>query len=330
EQRRLLNEDKYIITANSTAGFVEVLRRFLMMAKEWGNMQQSQQHQPAPGSALQPAATGSSTALDAVSGNAQQMLQPASIVGNTAAKPGQETPLTNMHPSALTADPSFENFQKAVKHPLDLNNLKLPASKKRTVSKSGSNSGNQTASPVGTSGALQSTMPFAPAPLALPPNMTRAEFDRLPPDTRAHILKTQQAIMIRQNTMGINGASGAPGTMPFPHQQMQLQQQLLLQQQQQQQQMASQAVNPLLLAATQGMAPGVAADQSAEDQQLQALEREKWNKPLEYLMCVLDRFTHNSEKAGVEPMPILQQVFWPIARKSMSSGWGVVASDAVL
>ncbi|KAJ1725266.1 hypothetical protein LPJ53_000493 [Coemansia erecta] len=324
EQRRLLSEDKYIITANTTTGFIEVLRRFLMMAKEWGNMQQNQQHQPAPGSVQQPAATGSITASDAVPGNAQQMLQPVSHVGDAAAKPGQETPLTNMHPSALTADPSFENFQKAVKHPLDLSNLKLPASKKRTVSKSGSNSGNQTASPVGTSGGLQSTMPFAPAPLALPPNMTRAEFDRLPLDTRTHILKTQQAIMIRQNTMSINGAGGVPGNMPFPHQQLQLQQQQL------QQQLAGQAANPLLLAATQGMASAVGADQSAEEQQLQALERDKWNKPLEYLMCVLDRFTHSSEKAGVEPMPILQQVFWPIARKSMSSGWGVVASDAVL
>ncbi|KAJ2796425.1 hypothetical protein H4S07_006227, partial [Coemansia furcata] len=86
----------------------------------------------------------------------------------------------------------------------------------------------------------------------------------------------------------------------------------------------------LLAAAVQGMAALPSSVQSAEELRLRALEQDKWNNPLEYLMCVLTKFTAGAERAGVEPSPILQQAFWPLARKSMSSGWGVVAADAVL
>ncbi|KAJ2346382.1 hypothetical protein GGF43_004997, partial [Coemansia sp. RSA 2618] len=98
-------------------------------------------------------------------------------------------------------------------------------------------------------------------------------------------------------------------------------------QQQQMGQPAGQNTNQLLLAAVQGIS---SAMPSEDEERLKALEKDKWNNPLEYLMCVLGKFTKGAEKAGMEPSPILQQAFWPIARKSMSSNWGVVATDAVL
>ncbi|KAJ2223107.1 hypothetical protein IWW45_008431, partial [Coemansia sp. RSA 485] len=318
EQRRLLGEDQYIIGPAHTANFIDMLRRFFIIAKEWGNKQQL--HDAAGAGVGANAAQRHQAAIS--SGVAQSQLQPAALAGTPAARVDQETPLTNMHPGALTADPSFENFQKAVKHPLDPGNLKLPAAKKRSASKGGSSAGpNQALSPDASGGPHQSSTPFAPAPIVLPPNMTRAEFDKLPPDARALILKNQQTMMIRQHAIGINGSVGVGA-----------QDALFLQQQQQQLVGGAngQVGNPLLLATAQGMSANATMAQTAEEQRLRELESNKWNNPLDYLMCVLDGFTKSAERAGVEPKPILQQAFWPIARKSMSSGWGVVASDAVL
>ncbi|KAJ2089881.1 hypothetical protein GGI16_006187 [Coemansia sp. S142-1] len=151
---------------------------------------------------------------------------------------------------------------------------------------------------------------FAPAPMVLPANMSKEQFDRLPLETRSAILQNQQSALIRQNSMVMGPASH---TVPSV---------------QQQPVGVAQSANPLLLAAVQGISAH--SVQSAEEQRLKVLEQDKWNNPLEYLMCVLGKFTKSAERAGVEPSPILQQAFWPIARKSMSSGWGVVAADAVL
>ncbi|KAJ2857246.1 hypothetical protein J3B02_001133 [Coemansia erecta] len=319
EQRRLLTEDQYIIGPAHTTNFIDMLRRFFTIAKEWGNMQQH--HDPAGAGASQRQQTTMSSGAAQPQAQVQTQMyahtQPATMAD-------RETPLTNMHPDAITADPSFENFQKAVKHPLDPGNLKLPAAKKRQASKGGSSAaGNQVLSPDGSGGPHhQSSAPFAPAPVILPPNMSRAEFDKLPLDARALILKNQQTMLIRQHAIGMNGSAGAPDALFLQQQAMQ-----------QQQQMGGangQAANPLLLATAQGMSANANAAQTAEEQRLRELESNKWNNPLDYLMGVLDRFTKGAERAGVEPKPILQQAFWPIARKSMSSGWGVVASDAVL
>ncbi|KAJ2121857.1 hypothetical protein GGH17_005373 [Coemansia sp. RSA 788] len=189
---------------------------------------------------------------------------------------GQETPLTNMHPGAVTSDPALENFQKAVKHPLDPGSLKLPTAKKRAMGKSGS----FTSSPSMAQAGGPTSAALAPAPLMLPPNMSREDFERLPQDMRMAYLKSQQVALIRQHTSAVQGMSSA---MP-----------------------------------------------SEDEERLKVLEKDKWSNPLEYLMCVLGKFTKSAEKAGMEPSPILQQAFWPIARKSMSSNWGVVATDAVL
>ncbi|KAJ2845893.1 hypothetical protein IWW36_004601 [Coemansia brasiliensis] len=213
-----------------------------------------------------------------------------------------ETPLTNMHPDAVTSDPALENFQKAVKHPLDPGNLKLPAAKKRVMAKSSSVGSNSSAAPAAQTQAQSAG--FAPAPLMLPPNMTREEFERLPLETRMAILKDQQSEKIRKNTSGISPVAMMP----------------------------TQATNPLLAAVMQGSNQGaaVSAESAEMEQQLQALEKDKWNKPLEYMMCVLGRFSKSAEKAGMEPAPILQQAFWPIAQKTMSNNWGAISTDAVL
>ncbi|KAJ2538271.1 hypothetical protein EV175_006501 [Coemansia sp. RSA 1933] len=140
------------------------------------------------------------------------------------------------------------------------------------------------------------------------------DFEKLSLEQRTAILKNQQAVLIRQHSIGVNTSPSG-----------------IAQQQQQMQGWGAPQNNPLLVSAILGTeAPGVSA-QSAEEQRLKILEQDKWNRPLEYLMCVLGKFSKGAEKAGVDPSPVLQQAFWPIARKSMmSSGWGVVAPDAVL
>ncbi|KAJ2062362.1 hypothetical protein GGI17_002480 [Coemansia sp. S146] len=315
EQRRLFDEDQYIVSPAHMNSLYEILLPFLTIAKEWGHTQQQ-----GP-----PAVTDASlNRAQAPAHNAAASTQPA----------GQPTPLTNMHPGSTTNDPELEGFQRAVKHPLDPDSLRLPPTKKRATPKNSvsSNDGGglmtaaqAMAPPVAGQPhlmqlgqhAMQQHAPtsFAPAPMVLPANMSKEQFDRLPFETRAAILQSQQSALIRQNSMGMGPVSHvAPSA----------------QQQQQQQQImgAAQSTNPLLLAAVQGISAHSA--QSAEEQRLKVLEQDKWNNPLEYLMCVLGKFTKSAERAGVEPSPILQQAFWPIARKSMSSGWGVVAADAVL
>ncbi|KAJ2724195.1 hypothetical protein GGI07_002149 [Coemansia sp. Benny D115] len=353
EQERLLPEDQYIVGPPHITSFMDILRQSMATAKEWGS--QHQQHEHGELAAKHDAASGApATMPQPAAGRAAELL--AANAAQQQQQQQQNTPLTNMHPSAITADPSFENFQKAVKHPLEIGSLKLPVSKKRAMGKNGGVSGmamadssspthNISAAPTtSVNGSVpgvpnvngqqhlqqqqhlphqQVPVPFAPAPIVLPPNMTKAEFERLPPEVRMQIMKSQQAALIRQQTVSISGAP-PNGTMAA-----------FAQQQQQQQHQQQQQGNPLLMAAAQGAAAAaggvsMVAPQSAEEQRLQALERNKWNNPLEYLMCVLDKFTQGAERAGVEPSPILQQAFWPIARKSMSSGWGVVASDAVL
>ncbi|KAJ2682596.1 hypothetical protein IWW39_005929 [Coemansia spiralis] len=305
EQRRLFDEDQYILSPVSMNSLYDVLHPFLATAKEWGLTQQQQ---------------GTPAGTDATLNRAQ--------APNAVAPGGQPTPtpLTNMHPGATTNDPELEGFQRAVKHPLDPDSLRLPPTKKRskTNSSSSENGGLMT---VGSASAMAATAghpmqlaqhpmqqhvpnAFAPAPMLLPANITKEQFDRLPFETRSAILQSQQSALIRQNSMGV-GLNGqiAPA----------VQQQLVG---------GAQTTNPLLLAAVQGISAHSA--QSAEEQRLRVLEQDKWNNPLEYLMCVLGKFTKGAERAGVEPSPILQQAFWPIAKKSMSSGWGVVAADAVL
>ncbi|KAJ1892371.1 hypothetical protein LPJ66_006379, partial [Kickxella alabastrina] len=247
--------------------------------------------------------------------------------GEVAAKIEQETPMTNMHPSALTADPSFDNFQKAVKHPMELGSLKLPAAKKRAMGKFGSFDNAQAAAaaqvvlPQSASymggNIQQSAVPFVPAPMMLPPDMNRADFDRLPLETQTQILKEQQSAIIRQNSFGMGA--------PYTQQQQQQHQQTLLSSSG-----FTQGTNPLLVAAAQSAYTSEAILQTADEQRLLALEKDKWNQPLEYLMCVLDKVTQGAEKAGIEPSPMLQQAFWPLARKTVSGRFGVVASDAVL
>ncbi|KAI9505571.1 hypothetical protein BX070DRAFT_220325 [Coemansia spiralis] len=338
EQLRLLKEDQFILTPAIALSYYENLREFFGIAKKWGSMHQ-QENQHIAGT--QPGAIGSMAAAG-VSSRAGAI---------------QPTPLTNMHPDAMTNDPALEHFQKAVKHPLDPGNLRLPATKKRAIGKMPAASSGQMLASGDITHAIpsmhsqqqlqqlqqqqqfqiqqqlqqqqqqqqhshaqmQASAPIAPAPLILPPNMSKEEFDRLPLETRTAILKNQQAALIRQHTIGISS------TVPS----------LSAPQQQQQQALDSAALgalpasNPLLWAASQGTLSG--GIQSAEEQRLKNLEQDKWNNPLEYLMCVLGKFTKDAEKSGVEPSPILQQAFWPIARKSLvSSGWGVVASDAVL
>ncbi|KAJ2701748.1 hypothetical protein H4218_001239 [Coemansia sp. IMI 209128] len=304
EQRRLFDEDQYILSPVSMNSLYDVLHPFLATAKEWGLTQQQQ---------------GTPAGTDATLNRAQA---PNAVAGGQPTP----TPLTNMHPGATTNDPELEGFQRAVKHPLDPDSLRLPPTKKRskTNSSSSENGGLMT---VGSASAMAATAghpmqlaqhpmqqhapnAFAPAPMLLPANITKEQFDRLPFETRSAILQSQQSALIRQNSMGV-GLAGqiAPA----------VQQQLVG---------GAQTTNPLLLAAVQGISAHSA--QSAEEQRLRVLEQDKWNNPLEYLMCVLGKFTKGAERAGVEPSPILQQAFWPIAKKSMSSGWGVVAADAVL
>ncbi|KAJ1797835.1 hypothetical protein LPJ59_002879, partial [Coemansia sp. RSA 2399] len=320
EQLRLIIEDQYIVSPANTLQYYELLRKALGIAKSWGNMQQQQDHLQAQAGTRAPAAAGNQVLGAAAGENAR-----ASVV--------QETPLTNLHPGAMTNDPALENFQKAVKHPLDAVSLKLPAAKKRAANRASAANITQSlaASSLpsympGMSGQLtqqqrtqqqlqtlqhyahpqiQTSAPFAPAPPVLPASTSKEDFDKLSLEMRTAIVKNQQAALIRQHSISINSASAAPSNI-------------------------SQA-NPLMLATTQGTAaPGVST-QSADEQRLKMLEQDKWNNPLEYLMCVLGKFSKGAERAGVEPSPILQQAFWPIARKSMmSNSWGVVAPDAVL
>ncbi|KAJ1746786.1 hypothetical protein LPJ79_005688 [Coemansia sp. RSA 1821] len=260
EQLRIIKEDKFIIRPQNVVSLTDYLKGIIEVSKEWGNMQTNAQEKPPQQRAA-------------------------------------ETPLTNMHPDAVTSDPALENFQKAVKHPLDPGNLKLPAAKKRVMAKSSSVGSSSTAA----SAQAQSAV-FAPAPLMLPPNMTREEFERLPLETRMAILKDQQSEKIRKHTSGISPVAT----------------------------MSAQAANPLLAAVMQGSQGAVSAESAEMEQQLQALEKDKWNKPLEYMMCVLGQFSKSAEKAGMEPAPILQQAFWPIAQKTMSNNWGAISTDAVL
>ncbi|KAJ2442467.1 hypothetical protein IWW46_003022, partial [Coemansia sp. RSA 2440] len=141
EQLRILPEDQYVIRPNTTAAFIEVLRSTISVAKEWGNMKSGSGTQGVPADAR-------------AAGPSQRAAEAA----------GQETPLTNMHPGAVTSDPALENFQKAVKHPLDPGSLKLPTAKKRAMGKSGSFTNSPSMAQAGgpTSAAL------APAPLMLP------------------------------------------------------------------------------------------------------------------------------------------------------------------
>ncbi|KAJ2684756.1 hypothetical protein GGH99_003952 [Coemansia sp. RSA 1285] len=341
EQLRLLAVDKYIMNSANALSCHELLRKFIGIAKDWGNTMQQQEllalsaqpgaRTPAPGiaAANQP-------------NDMPQQTRNAMVGEGIRGAVVQETPLTNLHPGAMTNDPALEDFQKAVKHPLDPENLKLPAAKKRTSNKAPIAAGAQTislaSSPGSTSGMgaqlaqhphqLNQQQPqahasasFAPAPPILPPNISKEEFDRLPLELRTGILKEQQAALIRQHSISIGAA--APG-------------QFLLSQPPQQG-LAAGAVpgapqaNPLLMATIQGASALDVSARSAEERRLKMLEQDKWNNPLEYLMCVLDKFSKGAERAGVETSPILQQAFWPIARKSMmSSGWGVVAPDAVL
>ncbi|KAJ2453057.1 hypothetical protein EV183_002486 [Coemansia sp. RSA 2336] len=263
EQLRIIKEDKFIIRPQNIVSVTDYLKGIIEVSKEWGNMQTHAQEKPPQQHAA-------------------------------------ETPHTNMHPDAVTSDPSLENFQKAVKHPLDPGNLKLPAAKKRVMAKSSSVGSSATAAPAAQTQAQSAV--FAPAPLMLPPNMTREEFERLPLETRMAILKDQQSEKIRKHTSGISPVAT----------------------------MSAQATNPLLAAVMQGSQGAVSAESAEMEQQLRALEKDKWNKPLEYMMCVLGRFSKSAEKAGMEPAPILQQAFWPIAQKTMSNNWGAISTDAVL
>ncbi|KAJ1730296.1 hypothetical protein LPJ61_003088 [Coemansia biformis] len=291
EQRRLLEEDQYIIRPEMASYIYNLLHNSISLAKEWSLAQQSL---GAPATSVLMAAG----------------VRPVTLRDEAA---GQDTPLTNMHPDAVTSDPALENFQKAVKHPLDPGSLKLPATKRRATGKGGvPGSGGQTPTSASamlsppSSGQQPASAAFVPAPMVLPPNMSRVEFDRLPLDMRTAILKSQQSALIRQQAIGI-GASAATVAPPAS---------------------GGAGANPLLIAAEQGMSTvGILSE---GERRLQALEKDKWNNPLEYLMCVLDKFTASAEKAGLEPAPILQQAFWPIARRPMSGGWGVIATDAVL
>ncbi|KAJ2765070.1 hypothetical protein IWQ56_004247 [Coemansia nantahalensis] len=286
EQRRLLGVDQYIIRPENVNQIFGILQKTISLAKEWGLAQQN------PG-----AAAGAPAPADP---------RPPALHSAAA---HLAAPMTNMHPDAVTSDPTLENFHKAVKHPLDPGSLRLPVTKKRAVGKSnapGSDSQTPTVpAPAPTMLPQPAPAAFVPAPMMLPPNMTRDEFDRLPLDKRTSILKNQQTALIRQQTIGIESVAAAAaataGTMP-----------------------GGSSTNPLLMAAERGMSSGGSL-LSEEERRLQALEKDKWNRPLEYLMCVLDRFTASAERAGVEPAPILQQAFWPIARRS-----GVIATDAVL
>ncbi|KAJ2356412.1 hypothetical protein H4S01_006702 [Coemansia sp. RSA 2610] len=301
EQLRILPEDQYIMRPNAALSCIEMLRSIVGLAKEWGHMH-------------------------AMSGaQADARAAPVAAQRTAANAAGQDTPLTNMHPGAVTSDPSLEKFQKAVKHPLDPGSLKLPAAKKRAMSKSTSfNGGNQpTPSPVASQTPSAGQPPqvsavFAPAPLMLPPDMSREEFDRLPQNRRMEILMEQQVALRRQNASGIE-LTGSAAAAAAASQALLGQQQAAVPN--------GHNTNPLLLAAMQGISTAMPSE---EEERLKALEKDKWNNPLDYLMCVLGKFTKGAEKAGMEPAPILQQAFWPIARKSMSSNWGVIATDAVL
>ncbi|KAJ1736977.1 hypothetical protein LPJ72_000896 [Coemansia sp. Benny D160-2] len=298
EQLRLLAVDKYIMNSANALSCHELLRKFIGIAKDWGNTMQQQELLAL---SAQPGARAPAPGIAAANqpNDMPQQTRNAMVGEGIRGAVVQETPLTNLHPGAMTNDPALEDFQKAVKHPLDPENLKLPAAKKRTSNKA----------------------PIAAAPPILPPNISKEEFDRLPLELRTGILKEQQAALIRQHSISIGAA--APG-------------QFLLSQPPQQG-LAAGAVpgapqaNPLLMATIQGASALDVSARSAEERRLKMLEQDKWNNPLEYLMCVLDKFSKGAERAGVETSPILQQAFWPIARKSMmSSGWGVVAPDAVL
>ncbi|KAJ1964647.1 hypothetical protein GGI12_001281 [Dipsacomyces acuminosporus] len=322
EQARILPQDLYIITPEYLIDSRNVLAYALTTIKNWATSQrEAMKHH-----------TGQIAALNDPTMAAKQGHPASQLLGKMPesvadGKADRQTPLTDLHPAAVTTDPSLENFQKAVKHPLDPANLKLPAAKKRASNKlvgsvpAASSSVLQNASAAlaapshgGQPLLLQQQQQQAqgqshigPAVPMLPPGMTQEMFDNLPIETRASILQQQQSILLKQHAPGAKAA--VPG-------------------QQQQQPSDVQATSSHLWAALQNIS--TASAQTTEEQNLKRLEQDKWNNPLEYLMGVLDKFTKGSEKAGVEPAPILQQAFWPIARKSMSSGWGIVASDAVL
>ncbi|KAJ2432565.1 hypothetical protein GGF42_009561, partial [Coemansia sp. RSA 2424] len=300
EQRRLFAEDQFIISPAHINSLFEALRPFLTIAKEWGNTQQQHGLLPPP-----PPAAAVVAAADASSNRAQ------APVPNAAAAV-QPTPLSNMHPGATTNDPELEDFQRAVKHPLDPGNLRLPPTKKRALTKTDSNSLISAAAaatnttPMTPAAAVVGQPPhpmqlaqhpmsqqrqqqqhmassFAPAPMMLPANMSKEQFDRLPQETRAAILQSQQSALIRQNSLGMSPSAA----MHFTQQQ---------QQQQQQQAVGDiHSANPLLLAAVQGISAHSAQSSSAEEQRLKILEQDKWNNPLEYLMCVLGKFTKGAE-----------------------------------
>ncbi|KAJ1941520.1 hypothetical protein FBU59_003476 [Linderina macrospora] len=237
------------------------------------------------------------------------------------AAPQTTAPLTNMHPGAVTTDPALEPFQRAVKRPLEPTNLKLPAAKKRGSTATGKSTVDTGAQPPVSSQEPQHVVPAGPV---LPPGMTQEQFQRLPQELRVGILQQQQAALIRQSTTALAAAAAVgtaasssslpqPPPMPAPAAPVDG---------------TGTGTGTHLWAALQGI--GGAAQPDEDLERLKRLEQDKWNNPLEYLVGVLDRFTKGAERAGVEPAPILQQAFWPIARKSMASGWGVVAADAVL
>ncbi|KAJ2798628.1 hypothetical protein H4R20_004753 [Coemansia guatemalensis] len=328
EQRRLLDEDQYIMDPETAHAFSNIAHSIITLAKEWGQIKgktlqgQAPQSQAPPGLPPQnQAMSGHTFQSQAQQGQTQQgqAPHPQPTPGPRQGLPSASlnTPLTNMHPSALTTDPALENFQKAVKHPLDPVSLRLPSSKKRALSRSGTSGDNpataaaaSTTPPI-SAGNHQTQAPgsavVAPAPPMLPPNISKEQFHQLPMEMRMAILKSQQSALIRQHTSAIGTA--APATVAT---------------------VASQSMDasPTLLATVDGAA--LTGIQTDEDQRLEALAKDKWNNPLEYLMCVLDRFTTSAEKAGMEPAPMLQQAFWPIARKSMASGWGTVSMDTIL
>ncbi|KAJ2553327.1 hypothetical protein EV175_002984, partial [Coemansia sp. RSA 1933] len=137
EQLRLLKEEQYIVSPANTLNYYELIRNFMGVAKNWGNMhQQDLSHTQAAARASAAAATGQPNAMVQQTGG-------AAGGGNAKAGAVQETPLTNLHPGAMTNDPALENFQKAVKHPLDAVSLKLPAAKKRASNKSSAAGGAQ-------------------------------------------------------------------------------------------------------------------------------------------------------------------------------------------
>ncbi|KAI8320078.1 hypothetical protein GQ54DRAFT_340820 [Martensiomyces pterosporus] len=340
EQARLLADDLFIIVPDYLMQSRRLLVQAVTTIKNWASGQRGSMKHPSSRSNSQEPAAPTSDAKSSVTVKQEHLQQKPQEEGKASmgdVKADQQTPLTNLHPGAMTADPSLEPFQKAAKHPLDPVNLRLPAAKKRATNKGSIAGGAMTspAAPASLSGQpqaqqqhLQGQKLLGPAVPMLPPGMTQEGFDRLPMEERAAIFQQQQSLLIKQHAVGMK-PTVPPAQLAIaaaiPTQQQQ--------QQQQQPQAESVASDGLvtsshLWAALQDISATSA--QTTEEQNLKRLEQDKWNNPLEYLMGVLDKFTKGTEKAGVEPAPILQQAFWPIARKSMSSGWGVVAADAVL